>query len=783
MKRLALFVLLLSLATNAAAQALPETLQKLAETPAVSGHEGVLAADIKARLKNFSPQTDSMGNVYVTLGEGTPNRVIVAPMDEPGYVVSGITEDGYLRVQRLPQTAPNGVFDLLHSAQPVVIGTRGGKWVAGVVAGLSTHLQGGRRDRPNVDNPDEMYVDIGATTADEVRQAGVDLLDPISLTHALYPMGFGRLTGVAIGDRFGAAALVDLLQHLDRSKLRGTLTVAFVAQQWAGARGLDRLLTGMKADDLIYVGRLLARRGGGGGARGGGPSTTLGTGGGGGQAAGGIPPQGNAPRLEPGSGVLIGSASATGGAEPTLVGLSAELKRLATESKIRVAVDFSAPLPLVGATRGPVPQERVAHLGVATAWPSTPAEFIHLGDVQNLETLLESYVTGAPVSAPTEPAAIGSPLAPPPLPAQPKAAPSAPNVLRYLTEAYGISGKETAPRETVARLLPPWAKPETDAAGNLVLHVATPSASSGPSAPPAGTKTPGIVLVAHTDEIGYSVQSIAPDGRLEVRSVGGGITEFFSGHAVFVHTEKGIRPGVIELPQGWEQLNFEWPRGRVAAGAGPTRVDVGARSTAEVEQLGIKTGDWITVPKKYRPLAGKRANARSFDDRVGCSSLVLAAWMLGPDLKDRDITFVWSTEEEVGLRGARVFADRMAQEGHSADYVFAVDTFVSSDSPLESKRFADAVIGKGFAIRAVDNSTIVPLETVDRLVGMARARKIPVQYGVTGGGNDGSVFMRYGTVNIPLGWALRYSHSPGEVIDTRDVDALAAIIAAISRSW
>ena len=211
-------------------------------------------------------------------------------------------------------------------------------------------------------------------------------------------------------------------------------------------------------------------------------------------------------------------------------------------------------------------------------------------------------------------------------------------------------------------------------------------------------------------------------------------------------------------------------------------MDVGARSAEEAAQLGIQVNDWVTVPKKYRKLFGTRANGRSFDDRVGCTALVAAVWALGKDLPGRDVTFIWSTREEVGLEGAKAAADAMAMGG-APDFVFAVDTFVSSDSPLESKRFADAQIGKGFVIRAVDNSNITDRKFVDKLIALARANLIPVQYGVTGGGNDGSVFLRHGTVDVPIGWPLRYSHSPGEVIDTRDVEALARIVAAISRSW
>ncbi len=148
-----------------------------------------------------------------------------------------------------------------------------------------------------------------------------------------------------------------------------------------------------------------------------------------------------------------------------------------------------------------------------------------------------------------------------------------------------------------------------------------------------------------------------------------------------------------------------------------------------------------------------------------------------------EVTFIWSTEEEVGLKGAAAVAERMAKEGNSADVIFAIDTFVSSDSPIESKRFADAEIGKGFVIRAVDNSNIAPRIYVERVVQLANENKIPVQYGVTGGGNDGAVFVRYGAVDVPLSWPLRYSHSPAEVIDARDLDALAKIVAVLAKKW
>jgi putative aminopeptidase FrvX len=345
-----------------------------------------------------------------------------------------------------------------------------------------------------------------------------------------------------------------------------------------------------------------------------------------------------------------------------------------------------------------------------------------------------------------------------------------------LTKAYGASGHEEGVRKVVLNRLDLRVQKNAvvDAAGNLTLHLA----DAKPEA-----KTPKILIVAHMDEIGYQVRSIEPDGRLLVDVLGGGYTEYFLGHVVLVHKSDGTTSGgVLELPDGWDRTGFEWPHGPRGLDE-PAHVYVGTRSAEETQQLGIKAGDWITIPKQYRQLLGTRANARSFDDRVGCAALIQAVQALGSDLPGRDVTFVWSTEEEVGLKGAAAVAERMAKEGKAPDFVFAIDTFVSSDSPLESKRFADAEIGKGFVIRAVDNSNIAPREYVERVIKLAHENNIPVQYGVTGGGNDGAVFQRYGSVDIPLGWPLRYSHSPGEVIDTRDVDALAKIIAVLAKKW
>jgi putative aminopeptidase len=722
--------------------ALPYQLEELVGTPAVSGYENQLADKIRAKLKALHPATDNLDDVIVTIGSGAPHRLLVAPLDEPGFVVSEITPDGYLRVQRLPQNGLPPIFNEMYAAQPVRIEMSAGKWIDGVVAGLSVHLQPGRANPPKASDIENIYVDIGATSAAEVRKAGVDVLNPIVINRRLMNLAGTELAGTSVGDRFGAAALVELLGAVDPTKIKGTVTVAFVVQQRTGARGLQRILTQTQADELIYVGRLLP----------GGPIPEMET-------------LHRAPRREPGGGVLVGVPQTDG----SLPAFATELKQLADANKIPFASDYSA--NILPKSYLPMPQlpAKWAHLAIATSWTDTPAETIDSSDLQNLTRLLDIYMEGSPTGSSGHAEDGGQ-----------RSFPSnvhLPNteILRELVEVYGVSYHEEPVRESVARQLPPWAKPETDDAGNLILHLGT---------APAGSKTPRILVVAHMDEIGFAVKSISKDGRLEVEWRGSGDLSFFAGHPALAHTAKGDLDAIVELPNGWDTANFKWPSDAGEQGStNPVRVDVGARTPAEVAKLGINLGDTITIPKAYRPLLGTRANGRSFDDRVGDTALISAVWALGAPLKDRDVTFVWSTGEEEGLVGAAKVAKRLAAEGHVPDFVFAVDTFVSADSPIESQRFADAEIGKGFVIRAVDNSNIVPQDLVARIIKLARANQIPIQYGVTGGGNDGSAFVRYGSVDIALGWPLRYSHSPAEVIDTRDVDSLARIITVIAKSW
>jgi putative aminopeptidase FrvX len=349
-------------------------------------------------------------------------------------------------------------------------------------------------------------------------------------------------------------------------------------------------------------------------------------------------------------------------------------------------------------------------------------------------------------------------LTPVPLAAQtPAQVRGAERILSALVESHGVSGMERPVREKVKRFLPAWARAQTDTAGNLWLTV--------------GQGEPTVVFVAHLDEVGFTVRSLRDDGLLEVAPAGGLFPWLWQGRPALVHTDSTDISGVFVPRDSWAADS---------AHASHVLVDVGSSTRDSTKALGIRPGHTVTSPKSYARLAGTRATGRSFDDRVGSTALLLAVRRLDLKRLRHTVVFIWSVREEIGLEGAEAAAQAL---GLRPARVHAIDTFVSADAPLENPSFALAPLGQGPVARALDNSAVTPPAALDSLVALARAHRIPLQVGTTNGGNDGSAFAPYGVPDVAIGWPLRYSHSPVEVIDLRDVVNLGGLVLAIAQDW
>jgi len=329
-------------------------------------------------------------------------------------------------------------------------------------------------------------------------------------------------------------------------------------------------------------------------------------------------------------------------------------------------------------------------------------------------------------------------------------------VLKTLADVPAVSGHERPVREAIIAALPAWARPltRTDNEGNLILEV-------GPDRDP-------LMFIAHQDEVGFEVTNVADDGIVSLRTRGGLFLSLWEGQPALLHFDRA----------GATPLRGVFVPRDTAVNKQPEALTAWfGVDGAALKKLGVTTGLSVTAYKQATRIGNTRFTARALDDRAGSTALILAARRIQPAVLRRKVIFAWSVREETGLEGARELAKQYASK---VKRVYSIDTFVSSDSPAETTRFAHAPLGEGAVIRGLDNSAVAPPAELDRVLNIARIQSIPIQVVATNGGTDGSDFVRYGVLHVSLSWPGRYSHSPVEVLDLRDLQALERLVYAIA---
>lgn len=700
-KLLTLLLALVFLPLPALGASLDGEVESLLDVVSVAGREEPAAEWVLGRLAGLPASRDALGNVSVTIGSGSPRRLVTCPLGEPGYVVSRIHDDGYLRLVPASGSLKPALWDQAHQGQTVVIGGSRG-WVPGAVVLPSVHLLQGNAGPP--EKPfavDDAWVDVGAESAAEVEALGIRLLDAVALLRRPTRLAGDLVAAPSARVKGACAALVETARRVHASPGKGTVVFAWTALDLLNGKGLEHLVRRLGPfDEAVQITPWFGWEG---------------------KEEGGAVP-GSLPR--PGSG-LLGKGDLPAG--------------LATQPAAWVGDSFDW-----GKTR-------VGFLGLPALYPDSPVETVSLADVRLLADSLETALTGRKT---------GRPSSSPPLPAPAGIAETGTghaeeaSLLGTLIARYGVSGAEDPVREEIQRHLPSWAKPEVDEQGNLVVTV--------------GQGDEHVLFVAHLDEVGFRVKEVLADGRLGLETRGGLLPTAWEGHAALVHGARGAVPGVFEPREGWGTAeSYSWD--------GPLTVSLGVSSAKEAEALGIQAGvTTVTMPKRMFRVGPHRVLARGFDDRVGCTALILALRRIDPAKLTRRVTFAWVVEEEVGLVGSSTLAKRFP----GLTRVHPVDTFVSSDSPIETKRFAYTPLGRGPVLRAMDNADQTPRELIDRFLGIARDAGIPIQYGFTGGASDGLAFLANGPEMLPFSWPGRHSHSPIEVADLRDVEALVRLVLA-----
>ena len=321
-------------------------------------------------------------------------------------------------------------------------------------------------------------------------------------------------------------------------------------------------------------------------------------------------------------------------------------------------------------------------------------------------------------------------------------------LIRKLVETVAPSGYEAPVREVIrAEIAGLVDEIRVDALGNLIAR--------------KGKKGPGglrIMLSGHMDEIGVIATHIDENGFVRFSTIGGiypihcigARVQFLDGAGGVIYMEK------LDAPDKVPTIDKMF-------------IDVGASDRASCP---VKVGDVAAFVRPYVEL-GDRLVSKAMDDRIAVAVMIAAL----KDLKSspHEIYFVFSTQEEVGLRGATV-----AGYDVDPDLALAVDVTRTGDTPKGIKM--EVALGKGPAIKVRDGGMLADPRVIRWMVAAAEKLGLPYQMEVLEGGTTDARAIQLSRSGVPAGCLsipTRYIHSPSEMVDFRDVQQCVKLLTAL----
>jgi putative aminopeptidase FrvX len=221
-----------------------------AAMPSVSGRETQFTGYLKGQLPaGLRSETDNMGNLIVQVGDGNPQLLILTSIDEPGFLVTDITDDGFLRVASPGGRASSTLFYQFHEGHYVDIAAKAGM-IRGVVALPSSHLVRGRRESLTLDR---FLIDIGARSRQEAVTRGIEMLEPVTAVKDVAVLAENRVAGPMLGRKFGAFATLEALKAVG-AQTGKSVALAWVTQSAMSNSGAARLARRFAPKRVVIVG-------------------------------------------------------------------------------------------------------------------------------------------------------------------------------------------------------------------------------------------------------------------------------------------------------------------------------------------------------------------------------------------------------------------------------------------------------------------------------------------------------------------------------------------------
>ena len=318
------------------------------------------------------------------------------------------------------------------------------------------------------------------------------------------------------------------------------------------------------------------------------------------------------------------------------------------------------------------------------------------------------------------------------------------DLIKDFTQAYGPSGHEAQVAAVIRGAVADYCdKISTDALGNLICF----RAGQGDA---GGRKR--VMLAGHMDEIGLIVTHVGEKGFLRFANVGGVRPHVLLGQRVVFGNGRVGSIGTERIDD-IKELKYD-----------KMFIDVGAGSRAAAQEV-ADVGDVATYQRELMEM-GTRLTSKAMDDRIGC--VIVAETLRRLESCPHDVYAVFTSQEEVGLRGARVSA-----YGIEPDFGLAFDVTGVGDTP-KAKNNLNMALGGGACIKVKDASVVVPPAVKEMLVRTAKANGIPHQLEVLPFGGTDTAAIQLSRSGVPAGCisvATRYIHTPVETLDYGDVES------------
>ena len=319
------------------------------------------------------------------------------------------------------------------------------------------------------------------------------------------------------------------------------------------------------------------------------------------------------------------------------------------------------------------------------------------------------------------------------------------SLIKNLVETVGPSGYELKVREVVRAEVEKYADDiHVDPMGNLIVR--------------KGEQKEGgkkVMLSDHIDEIGIMITHVDKKGFARFTTIGGVRPHTLFGSRVrFLNGQVGVIGGErLENPGALHKIDQLF-------------IDVGATSP---EDCPVKTGDVAAFDRPFEDL-GNRLVSKAMDDRV-CAAVLIEVLK---QVKDNvnELYFVFSTQEEVGLRGAIAAAYSI-----NPDIGISVDVTLTGDTPRGVTM--DVALGDGPAVKVRDGGMLADPKIIDLMVETAKKHNLPYQLEILTGGTTDAKAMQVSRAGMPAGCVsvpTRYIHSPSEMVDIRDVENAVQLI-------